>query len=533
MIEAIKKVFVTDVTVIGSGLAGLSTIYFLDRVAGNRVKVAIVSKSPLGYGTSTYYSAGVFRCPTNGYSVKDYVRDTITAGRYINKRALVELMALRAAACVKSLEELGLRFESGRGRLKVVSSDSLFAGKELVLALRSYILSRPSTVLLESTHMLDIVKNSNGSFSTACITSDGSYVIVNSKVVVLATGGAANVYIRSDNPTQLTCDGHGVCLRLGLPLIDMEFIQFFPLGIAEPGKYSFMIPFTKGRLVNRFGEDIIVKYGLESLGKAIVFNRDKLSRYIMLEVLKGGDIDGALHLYPEQPQFEEDIDALTLYASELRKRLNLKTPIRVLPTAHFSMGGVETESNLKTVIDGLYVVGELVGGIHGANRLGGNALTACVVTAEKVAENILTYTSSRFREGVEEHIEEEVKHALEKYRLRNGEYTPSEVRTEIRNIMWLKAGVIRNEESLKQGFEELLSIHENLGKVRISNHEEVIKYSEMLNTLLTALAVTYSALLRKESRGAHFRLDYPEESSNWVKNIRITYEDGKFRYEIL
>jgi succinate dehydrogenase/fumarate reductase flavoprotein subunit len=234
----------------------------------------------------------------------------------------------------------------------------------------------------------------------------------------------------------------------------------------------------------------------------------------MLEVLKGSDIDGALHLHPEQLQFEEDIDALTTYVSELRKRLNLKTPIRISSTAHLSMDDVETDSNLKTVIDGLYVVGELVGGIHGANRLGGNALTACVVTAEKVAENILTYMSGRFREGVEEHIEEEVKHSLGKYRLRNGEYTPFEVRTEIRNIMWLKAGVIRNEESLKQCFEELLSIHEDLGRVRISSHEEVIKYSEMLNTLLTALAVTYSALLRKESRGAHFRLDYPEESSN-------------------
>ncbi|MEL9997905.1 MAG: FAD-binding protein, partial [Sulfolobales archaeon] len=196
-----------------------------------------------------------------------------------------------------------------------------------------------------------------------------------------------------------------------------------------------------------------------------------------------------------------------------------------------SMGGVEVGDDLETSINGLCVVGELVGGIHGANRLGGNALTSCVVTAEVVARGITDYIENRFRGSVRL-SDEGVNQVVNEYRLREGKYIPSEVRSRIRNLMWSKAGVIRSNDSLKECIDELLSIHEELGKVRIGSHEEVIKYSEMLNTLLTSITTTYSALLRRESRGAHFRLDYPEEDSSWVKSIRITYSNGKFNYEI-
>jgi succinate dehydrogenase/fumarate reductase flavoprotein subunit len=525
--KLIDKVIAVDVAIIGGGLAGLSTAYFLDLLGEEGVNVAIISKSSLGYGTSTYYSAGAFRCPVDGHSVEDYVTETLNAGRFVNRKHLVKLIALRSTDCIRSLEKLGLRFRSSRGYLRVMSDDALFPGKELMTALRRYVFSRPNAVFLENTHMLDITRDGNGVLSTICARSRGDYVVVKSKAVVLATGGAANVFIRSDNPQQLTCDGHGACLRLGLPLIDMEFIQFFPLGVAEPRKPNFMIPFTKGRLVNRSGEDIVVKYGLESLSRAIVFNRDKLSRYIMLEVLNGNGIDGALHLHPE-----EGADELSAYASELKRRLSLKPPIRVLPTAHFSMGGVEVDDSLKTPIHGLYVAGELVGGIHGASRLGGNALTACVVTAEKVAENVLAHVKSE-PQSVNESVGEGIKEVLERYEFRDGKYSPSEVRDRIRGVMWSKVGIVRSEELLREGIEELLEVHENLEMIRITGFGEVIKYSEMLNTLLTSLAVAYSALARRESRGAHFRLDYPEEESHWVKNIRISYKNDRFSCEIL
>jgi succinate dehydrogenase/fumarate reductase flavoprotein subunit len=126
-----------------------------------------------------------------------------------------------------------------------------------------------------------------------------------------------------------------------------------------------------------------------------------------------------------------------------------------------------------------------------------------------------------------------IKEVLERYEFRYGKYSPSEVRDRIRGVMWSKVGIVRSEELLREGIEELLEVHENLEMIRITGFGEVIKYSEMLNTLLTSLAVAYSALARRESRGAHFRLDYPEEESHWVKNIRISYKNDRFSCEIL
>ncbi len=529
VLTIIGNVLKVDVVVVGSGLAGLSTTYFLGKYLSGRqrLRAAIISKSSLGYGTSTYYSAGAFRCPVGGYSEEDYVREVLDGGRYINNELLVRLLAERSVEAVTSLEALGVRFNISRGMLRVVSNDRLFPGKELVLALRNYVLSRDWIKILDNTHVLDVILGSDGSFYTLCLSSS-NYTLINSKVVVLGTGGASNIFIRSDNPQQLTCDGHRISLRIGLPLIDMEFVQFFPLGIAEEGKPSFMIPFTNGKLVNRLGEDLISKYQLESLGKAIIYYRDRLSRSMMLEVRVGNDVKGALALYPETVEGE-----LTSFAYELMKKLRLGKPVKVLPTAHFSMGGVEVSADLNTLIDGLYVVGELVGGIHGANRLGGNALTGCVVTSMKVAENVVKYLGEKFNDRLTDGVDvREVKHIVERYSLREGVYVAERLKDDIRKLMWANVGVLRSDESIRKCIDWLNDVYENLSRVRIGNYSDIVRYSELENILLTSLAVSHSALLRTESRGSHFRTDYPEEDVKWRKNIRITYHDGKLRYSI-
>ncbi|MEM1982548.1 MAG: FAD-binding protein [Sulfolobales archaeon] len=522
------KCYTPDVVIVGGGISGLSTMFFLDRKSGpGELSIAVISKSSLGYGTSTYYSAGAFRCPVGGYSREDYIKDVLESGRYVNRKALVELVANEAFNSITALEELSLKFKVSRGTLRVVSDDPLFPGKELVMVLRKYAFSRKNTIILENTHVLDVVRGSDSSFYTVGITHDGKRVIINSKVVCLATGGVSNIFIRSDNPQQLTCDGHGISLRLGLPLVDMEFTQFFPLGIAEDSKPSFMIPFSRGKLVNRLGEDIVLKYGLESLGKAIIYYRDALSRSIMTEVALGNDVDGALLLYPDDVQ-----DDLSSFAHELMKKLKLGVPIKVLPTAHFSMGGVEVDDEVNTSIKGLYVAGELVGGIHGANRLGGNALTSCVVTSNKVAENILKHINNEFHERLKSDSNESLNEVFKRYSLRGGSLRSDDLKSKIRHIMWSNVGVLRSDESIKEALNILNEVHENLDDVVIDNHIDVVKYSELENLLLASMSVSYSALLRTESRGSHIRTDYPQEDSKWRRNIKIRYYDNRFIYRV-
>jgi len=527
----INKFLTADLAIVGGGLAGLSSVLFTDLLFNDELKertsIVLISKSSLGFATSTYYSAGAFRCPINGYSHEAYLRDVLESGRYVNRRPLVNALVSESLESVLLLEKVGIKFKSSEGVLRVVSDDFIFPGKELVLALRSYVLSKKNVKILENTYVLDVILGSNGSFYVICLSGNGDWILINSKVILLATGGAANVYIRSDNPSQLTCDGHGIALRLGLPLIDMEFIQFFPLGIAVEGRPSFMIGFTKGKLVNRRGEDLIKKYGLDSLGRAVVYHRDKLSRYMMKEVNDGNDVNGALLLYPDLQE-----DGLSS-GYVLMRRLNLSPPIKVLPTAHFSMGGVEVDEHCRTAIKGFYAVGELMGGVHGANRLGGNALTACVVFAKKAVEDIKNYIEKEFKDSVGRQVDTEVlRNVIERYNVREGPYDAGNLRNEIRSIMWSKVGVIRSAQTISESINKLSNILENLHKIKIITRHDVVKYVEVENTLLTSLAIAHASLTRTESRGSHYRVDYPNEDPNWIKNIIIKYSNGKYTINV-
>lgn len=508
-----------DVLVVGSGLAGLAAAYFIRRASD--LSIVISSKTSAGYGSSTFYSQGAFRCPGRSYSVEDYVRDTIEGGRYINRRHLVEVVARECRDSILSLGEAGVVLRETQTGFRVVSDDRLFPGRELTTRLATYLAGRGVRFLSGGT-LVDIARSASGGYVALHALGD-ELVAVGAKSVVLATGGAANAYIRSDNPAQLTCDGHGLALKMGLPLVDMEFVQFFPLGVAEPGRPPVMIPFTRGALVNRHGEDVIQKYGLGSLGRAVVVARDALSRYMMTEVARGGGVDGALLVHPT-----EDSDELSAAGFETMRRLGLRPPVRVLPTAHYTMGGVEVGPDLRTGLPGVYAVGELMGGVHGANRLGGNALTACVTLSRRVAEDLVRYVEGGFDPrsgGLAE--ERDVRELLSKYSFGEGGVDAAAVRTEARRLMWEGAGVLRSEESLRSTLERLYQLAEALGRTRADGARGLAEVVEAENTVLASLSIVASALERRESRGSHFRLDYPEERSGWVKSIRVTLRGGR------
>lgn len=507
-----------DVLIVGAGLSGLTTAYFIKKTSDYSVMVS--TKTSAGYGSSTFYSQGAFRCPGGSYSEEEYVRDTLEGGRYINKRYLIEVMARECRDSILSLREAGIVLKETQAGFRVVSSDKLFPGRELVAKLVDYLASQ-GVRFLEGGTLVDIARHSSGGY-IALHAVGGDLVAVGAKVLVLATGGAANAYIRSDNPTQLTCDGHGIALKMGLPLVDMEFVQFFPLGVAELGRPPVAISFTRGKLINKYGEDLILKYGLRDLGRAVTVARDILSRYMMLEVRKGNGVDGALLIDPGGAS-----DELSIAGFETMKRLGLKPPVRVLPTAHYTMGGVEVNSDLRTRLPGFYVVGELMGGVHGANRLGGNALTACVTLSRRVAQELMRYLEKSFDRGGGLIEERDVRELLGKYTFGEKSVDPSGVMSRVRRIMWENVGVLRSGDELESAVKELYQLVESIGRARADGVRGLAGVVEAENTVLASLSIAVAALERRESRGSHFRLDYPEERRSWVKSIKVVLRSGK------
>ncbi|MEM2364469.1 MAG: FAD-binding protein [Candidatus Bathyarchaeia archaeon] len=515
-----------NVLIVGGGLGGLSAAHRLNELGVS--SIIISSKSPLGYGGSTYYSQGAFRCPVGGYSIDDHIRDTLEGGRRINRPFLVRMLVEGSLGAIRALGELaGVELRESRGSLRIEGPDPIVPAREFSIRLGEGVKALEGVGALEGARLLDLAKCPDGAY-LAVHEYNGRILPIRAKAVILATGGAANAYIRSDNPAQLTCDGHGIALKMGLPLVDMEFVQFFPLGLAEEGRPALMIPFAKGRLSNRLGEDIIAKYGLGDLGAALRMKRDMLSRCIMLEVAEGRGAGGALLIHPEPSD-----DHLSISAFELMRRFNLRPPIRVLPTAHYTMGGVEVDERLRTALPGLYVVGELMGGAQGANRLGGNALAACATLSRLVAADVARYLEE-FGEGPAGAPDPAmIRGMMRGYGPRDGSIYAEELRLRARRAMWERVGVLRSEEGLKEAIDELSEALGSLDKAKIRGLGDLVALREAESTLLASLAIARSALERRESRGSHFRLDHPEERPDWAKKaIRVRYAEGEMKCEI-
>lgn len=504
-----------DVLVIGSGAAGLMAAIEARRMG---VDVILASKTPLGYATCTMYSAGAFRVAVNSYSIEEHFNDTLTGGGMLNNKALVWRMVNEAPIRIPRLLDLGIELTASEGYMYVGRPP--YPGFSIVNPLVEAA-GRLGVRLLPNTVATEIVKEGGEAIGVIALNLDRMRILaISAKSIVLATGGCGQVYLRTDNPLRTTGDGYVLGLEAGVELIDMEFIQFFPLGLAEG--VTWMLPVSKGKLENDLGEDILQKYGLNvNLHKAIVMMRDRLSRAVMLEAKAGR---GVILDYSEALNSP---DRLTKIALHILSRLR-KTAVRVLPLAHFTVGGIRINGKAETSLKGLYACGEVAGGVHGANRIGGNALTEAVVfgsiAGEEAAKRALESKISRVDLKHTCRIKEELGE------LREGAYSPGDVKNTIKNLAWSLVGVIRSGGGLRQALDMLKTIE--LYKVKAENRIEILEAIEALNMAKTARVIALSALTRTESRGAHFREDYPNEDRGWLKNIVVRLENGGFKVDV-
>jgi succinate dehydrogenase/fumarate reductase flavoprotein subunit len=353
--------------------------------------------------------------------------------------------------------------------------------------------------------------------------SEGSTVAFRAAAVVLATGGAGGLFHFNDNAPGSYGEGCALALDAGLELVDMEFVQFYPLIRADCGSKHMMLPAVfadPAKIINKSGEDLKEKYGLKSGSIARVM-RDRFSRAIFKEIREGEGVDDAVLMDIR------DIDTTNMLLSpaslrKFEKILDFRArPLKIRPAAHFTMGGVKTDAEGRTALQGLYAVGEVTGGLHGANRLGGNALSEAVVFGTRCGKALggdlsPACSKSAFEASLEKLFEEKFRpHGT------SGNTRPPISFKALREILWNKAGIIRSDKSLKETLAVIDRIMEWFRDSGPSEPVERLRLSPFRAAVLTARSIVIPAIERTESRGAHYREDYPEESASWLKNIHI------------
>jgi len=517
-----------DVLVIGGGGAGLRAAIEAKHAGAD---VLLVSKSRIGYANNTYIAkasiaASGWGDPRDGGST--HLEDTVKGGCFLNDRELVSVMVEGAKNEISFLEKCGVAFAKKEGcfRTDLIAGHSFSrhvrgenrTGSDLMLPLKQYA-EKIGVRFSERVFITRLFSSDNRVAGASGVSREGRFLFFKCASAILATGGFAQMYRHTNNAAGITGDGQALALELGLPLKDMEFVQFYPTATGRLGNrliLSEVLVMAEGAILrNRAGEDIALKHGLND---PMQMTRDRLAQTIMGELLAGRGVDGGI-IMDLSPISEERLPSLgSLLPSGWRS--DQKTLV-VAPTTHFCMGGIMIDKNAETSLAGLFAAGEVTAGVHGANRLGGNALCE-VFTFGGIAGRKAV---ARARElGPIDLSHDATDHEKRRLELRfkgNGE-NPKDLSRSLKEIMWLKAGILRDSKGLSEAVEKISGLQFKAAEASIKKTSDLIRCLELENMLWLAEVVCQAALLRDESRGSHYRTDYPtEDNERWLRNIEV------------
>jgi succinate dehydrogenase/fumarate reductase flavoprotein subunit len=511
--------FFCDVLVIGSGGAGLRAAI---ACGGKGLDVCVVSKASAGKGTSTRVSGGVFAGTPEGRSTRNHLARTLQAGRGLNQQDLVETLVDEAPGRLNELIQWGIKGEMHKGYLFSKGAAPMW-GREITQCLLAKCRAM-GIRLIDNLVVADLVVEKGRSDVVAFHVKSGKWITIKAKALILATGGAGALFKRHDNPPRMLGDGYVLALNAGATLQHMEFVQFYPLALSEPGLPPFLIPprlADLGRLYNNKGEEILNKYNITEQ-PAAERARDRLSQALFTENHRHGeevwlDITGIAEADWHKDPFSSSVRNI------FGDRYGAATkPVRIAPMAHHVMGGIQTDKNGFTSIPGLFAAGEITGGVHGANRMGGNALSETMVFGKRAGDAATQWVkeSSRGDRQIDPDI---ITRFLERSSKTGSKRDSRKLIGQLQEIMWMDGGILRNQKGLLQTLGIVKGILDQADESPLDGQpDEIQRILELRFAAVTAQLILEAAQRREESRGAHFREDFPnQDDDNWKGTLQV------------
>lgn len=544
------KTISSDVLIIGSGGAGARAAIEVDE---HGLKPLIVSKGLSFRSGCTGMAEGgynaVFKAVDENDTIETHIYDTLKGGSYLNDSKLVDVLVNESPKRLVDLENYGALFErqnDGKINQRPFGGQSYRrtcyqgdrTGHEIMIALKEEI-NRRNIETVEEVMITSLILSQDerpkviGAVGLNLRNSE--IIFFQAKATILATGGAGQMFPITSNTVQKNGDGFALAYNAGANLIDMEEIQFHPTGMVTPqSKKGVLVTEAVraegGILLNKDNERFMEKYAPEKMELA---TRDVVARSIYREIIEGrGTENGGVYLdisHLDDDVIDEKLETMVLQFKDVGVDIK-NEPMEVAPTAHHFMGGVKINEKCQSSLSNLLACGEVTGGVHGANRLGGNALADTQVFGKIAGEYASEAAENSDFETNPQMVEKEANRI--KSLIKDGEIKPAEIKENIKKIMWEKVSIIRNEKDLNQALKELLEIKDNLEKMSVSDrsqyNDELVKALEVINMVEIAILSVKAAILRRESRGAHFREDYPETNDNWKKSIVLNKNKMRF-----
>ncbi len=548
----------TDILVVGAGAAGMYAAIAAAKAGG---KVLLVDKSLVGRGGATIMAQMTVAAALGDYDGDDcglHLQDTLKAGRGLCNEALSAVLCGEAPARIRELDEWGVGWARrddgsmlavkapGHSARRCVYVDFLSTGPAIAQTLRAQVSRTRGITRVSGLSVRELVLHEGRVVGAVAVNlDDGAAVTIAAKATILAAGGLTKIFQRNSASANMGGDAYALALRAGAELVDMEFPQFFPIGHLAPrlvGMDPIMWdPFRYklgGRLLNGKMEEFLENYGIVDRGNYTA-PRDITSYAIVKEneAGRGSPAGGAYLSFMHVPEdelraaFGPAIDLLAENGIDLTKR-----PVEVAPIAHYHMGGIRVNTSMESSVPGLYAAGEAVGGANGANRLSGNALPEALVfgelagrvAAEAVKNRSLSWSDEAAAPALALIAALDERAAAAPGNAKAG---TSDLWNELKSLMWRDVGLMRSEESLTRALDRIRGMRSELPRAVVtggSAYNAVVEdWFELRGSLLVAEAIALAALNRRESRGAHQRLDYADTETGFEKNQVVRLEgDG-------